>query len=168
MDELLDLAIGELEDELAALKLRPLVTRRVKKEWATLKEGAGAAPPPHSYAQPMYAQLQAQQPVVTVTAQPIAILQPCAQQFMYAQPQIVQQQQTDVSVNGAGVPGGPSPSPPAILPVFQYTCSSARLGVWSAEAWVFTSPGVQSVHGASLTPLFLISPCRRPGHGRAL
>ena len=125
VDELLDLAIGELEDELAALRLRPLVTRRVKKEWATLKEGGGAAPPPHSYAQPMYAQLQAQQPVVTVTAQPIAILQPCAQQFMYAQPQIVQQQQTDVSVNGAGVPGGPSPSPPAILPVFQYLLERA-------------------------------------------
>ena len=31
---------------------------------------------------------------------------------------------------------------------FPSTCSSARLGVWSAAAWVFTAPGVQSVYTA--------------------
>ena len=40
VDELLDLLAGELEEELAALKLRPLVRRRVQKEWAARQEGA--------------------------------------------------------------------------------------------------------------------------------
>ena len=40
VDELLDLVKEELEEELAALKLRPLVRRRVEKEWAARQKGA--------------------------------------------------------------------------------------------------------------------------------
>ena len=39
VDELLNLTPRELEEELSALTLRPLLLRRVKKEWTTLREG---------------------------------------------------------------------------------------------------------------------------------
>ena len=42
VDELLELSARELDMELAALELRPLVLKRIQKEWAARKEGGAA------------------------------------------------------------------------------------------------------------------------------